>query len=556
MRRCASAASASWSRSTPSAGAAAAGSDVRGLHARRPAAHRTGRGRLGARGRGPGRGRDPAHEHGPRRHARRVRPRADARDRRGRLGAGHRLGRGRDARPPRTTARRWARPTPCSPRRSSTSASTRCRRPSATFARAGVPVRLEETRRDASPRTLRFDANGLIPAVVQEAATGEVLMVAWMNAEALERTLATRSTHFWSRSRRALWQKGETSGHRQHVEAVYADCDGDTLLILAHQEGVACHTGSRTCFFTRLDRPAEPGAATGAPAAGPGILDAVERVIQSRRAAPREGSYVSGLLAGGDARLAQKVGEEAAEVMVAALAERLGAARGRGGRPLVPHPRADGRARSLGAPRLRGARPPAPPRGRAAGPGCRAAPSPRRTERYPSAGASGSGGCRRSPLCWPGWPGAGACVSRTGLRRRAEGVSRGCPRRLDPDRKRGGPGAPASGLRGRADGPRHLRGQAAVAAAAGARPAPPLRPPRRPGPRRRRRPRSTGCRARRSEFRATLDGVPVAVRAVTPPGRRAASTTWSASPRPRSSRRSRPDFERFAGSFALTGAAP
>lgn len=169
---------------------------------------------------------------------------------------------------------------------------------------------------------LRFDAQGLIPAVVQEAATGEVLMVAWMNAEALERTLTTRWTHFWSRSRQVLWQKGESSGHRQHVEAVYADCDADTLLVLAHQEGVACHTGSRTCFVSRVDRPAEPaGAAAAAAPAGPGILDAVDRVIQARRAAPREGSYVSGLLAGGDARLAQKVGEEAAEVMVAALAE-------------------------------------------------------------------------------------------------------------------------------------------------------------------------------------------------------------------------------------------
>lgn len=169
---------------------------------------------------------------------------------------------------------------------------------------------------------LRFDADGLIPAVVQEAETGEVLMVAWMNAAAVERTLATRFTHFWSRSRRALWQKGETSGHRQHVEAVYADCDGDTVLILAHQEGVACHTGSRTCFFTRIDRPAEAaGAADSAPPTGPDILDVVERVIQSRRAAPREGSYVSGLLAAGDARIAQRVGEEAAEVMVAALAE-------------------------------------------------------------------------------------------------------------------------------------------------------------------------------------------------------------------------------------------
>lgn len=170
--------------------------------------------------------------------------------------------------------------------------------------------------------SLRFDADGLIPAVVQEAETGEVLMVAWMNAAALERTLATRLTHFWSRSRRALWQKGETSGHRQHVEAVYADCDGDTVLVLAHQEGVACHTGSRTCFFTRIDRPAETAEAPeSAPPAGPDILDVVERVIQSRRATPREGSYVSGLLAAGDARIAQKVGEEAAEVMVAALAE-------------------------------------------------------------------------------------------------------------------------------------------------------------------------------------------------------------------------------------------
>jgi phosphoribosyl-AMP cyclohydrolase / phosphoribosyl-ATP pyrophosphohydrolase len=173
----------------------------------------------------------------------------------------------------------------------------------------------------ASP-SLRFDANGLIPAVVQESETGEVLMVAWMNAEALERTLATGLAHFWSRSRRALWQKGETSGHRQHVEAVYADCDGDSLLVLAHQDGVACHTGSRACFFTRVGAAgAATASAPDAVGAGPGILDVVERVIQSRRATPREGSYVSSLLAGGDARIAQKVGEEAAEVMVAALAE-------------------------------------------------------------------------------------------------------------------------------------------------------------------------------------------------------------------------------------------
>jgi phosphoribosyl-ATP pyrophosphohydrolase/phosphoribosyl-AMP cyclohydrolase len=174
----------------------------------------------------------------------------------------------------------------------------------------------------AAMAALRFDANGLIPAVVQNAETGEVLMVAWMNADALDRTLTTGLTHFWSRTRQALWQKGESSGHRQHVDAVYADCDGDTLLVLAHPDGPACHTGSRTCFVTRLDGPRASADETPAPAgAGPAILDVVDRVIQSRRAMPREGSYVSGLLAAGDARIAQKVGEEAAEVMVAALAE-------------------------------------------------------------------------------------------------------------------------------------------------------------------------------------------------------------------------------------------
>lgn len=174
----------------------------------------------------------------------------------------------------------------------------------------------------AVPEAVRFDASGLIPAVIQEAGTDEVLTVAWMNAEALERTLATGLTHFWSRSRRRLWQKGETSGHRQHVEAVYADCDRDALLVRVHQEGVACHTGSRACFFTRLDRGA--GGAPegpGSPAAGAAVLDAVERVIQARRVVPQEGSYVARLLAGGDARITRKIGEEAAEVIVAALAE-------------------------------------------------------------------------------------------------------------------------------------------------------------------------------------------------------------------------------------------
>jgi phosphoribosyl-ATP pyrophosphohydrolase/phosphoribosyl-AMP cyclohydrolase len=163
-----------------------------------------------------------------------------------------------------------------------------------------------------------FDARGLVPAVVQETGSGEVLMHAWLNAEALARTLATRRAHYWSRSRQRLWEKGETSGHRQHVDAVYVDCDRDTLLLLVHQEGVACHTGARTCFVARLDAAGGPAAA---PAGDLAVLDALERVIQARRAAPPPGSYVARLLAGGEARLLKKVAEEAAEVVVAAAAE-------------------------------------------------------------------------------------------------------------------------------------------------------------------------------------------------------------------------------------------
>jgi phosphoribosyl-AMP cyclohydrolase len=95
---------------------------------------------------------------------------------------------------------------------------------------------------------LKRDADGLLPAVVQQHDTLEVLMVGWMDDEALHRTLTTGRTTFWSRSRQEYWVKGETSGHRQQVKAVRLDCDGDTLLVLVEQEGAACHTGDRTCF--------------------------------------------------------------------------------------------------------------------------------------------------------------------------------------------------------------------------------------------------------------------------------------------------------------------
>ena len=99
---------------------------------------------------------------------------------------------------------------------------------------------------------LKRDADGLVPAVVQQHDSGEVLMVGWMDDEALHRTLTTGRTTFWSRSRQEYWVKGETSGHRQWVKAVRLDCDGDTLLVTVDQEGPACHTGARTCFNTEV----------------------------------------------------------------------------------------------------------------------------------------------------------------------------------------------------------------------------------------------------------------------------------------------------------------
>lgn len=99
---------------------------------------------------------------------------------------------------------------------------------------------------------LKYDDKGLIPAVVQQHDSGEVLMVAWMNAESLQRTLDTETTWFWSRSRQEFWNKGATSGNVQHVKEVRYDCDGDTLLVLVDADGPACHTGERTCFYRAI----------------------------------------------------------------------------------------------------------------------------------------------------------------------------------------------------------------------------------------------------------------------------------------------------------------
>jgi phosphoribosyl-AMP cyclohydrolase len=112
---------------------------------------------------------------------------------------------------------------------------------------------MDKPEENVSPGQLRFDSEGLLPAVVQHAVSGEVLMVAWMNAEALQRTLDSGQAHFWSRSRGVLWHKGATSGNFLHVVEVRVDCDADTLLLKAISDGPACHTGAQSCFFRTLE---------------------------------------------------------------------------------------------------------------------------------------------------------------------------------------------------------------------------------------------------------------------------------------------------------------
>lgn len=156
---------------------------------------------------------------------------------------------------------------------------------------------------------LKWDAQGLVPAVVQDARTGEVLMLAWMNREALRLTLETGKATFWSRSRAELWEKGATSGNTQAVEAVRLDCDRDAVLLRVTPAGPACHTGARSCFFEALrDAPPAPGE----------TLVALERVLAGRKASPPEGSYTAKLFAD-EALRHKKVGEEATELVVASL---------------------------------------------------------------------------------------------------------------------------------------------------------------------------------------------------------------------------------------------
>jgi len=168
---------------------------------------------------------------------------------------------------------------------------------------------------------VRFGADGLVPVVTQESPSGDVLMVAFANRDALDRTLATGLAHYYSRSRGVLWQKGETSTHVQRVVEVRLDCDGDTVLYRVEQTGPACHTGTRTCFSTILSGAAGQRGSGAGEDPGGHLLSRLARTIASRAAEQPKGSYTAELLAQGVGKASQKVGEEAVEVVVAANSE-------------------------------------------------------------------------------------------------------------------------------------------------------------------------------------------------------------------------------------------
>lgn len=156
--------------------------------------------------------------------------------------------------------------------------------------------------------------DNLVPAIVQDYMSGEVLMLAYMNEESLKRTLATGTTWFWSRSRNQLWNKGETSGHKQVVKQVRYDCDGDTYLVLVDQIGVACHTGNRSCFYRSMyPKESERSSAMGWSSGR--FLDELEVVIRQRQQERPAGSYTARLLDGGEPVMTAKILEESREVV-------------------------------------------------------------------------------------------------------------------------------------------------------------------------------------------------------------------------------------------------
>ena len=159
---------------------------------------------------------------------------------------------------------------------------------------------------------IKFNENGLVPAVVQNSKTNEVLMVAYMNEETLKMTLETKKATFWSRSRQEIWVKGATSGNYLNVDEVRVDCDEDCILVLVQPEGPACHTGKRTCFYRNAD-----GEEIDLTEDLSYIVKEEQKTIIDRKKSPQEGSYTNYLFDKGDDKILKKVGEEAAEVVIA-----------------------------------------------------------------------------------------------------------------------------------------------------------------------------------------------------------------------------------------------
>lgn len=158
-------------------------------------------------------------------------------------------------------------------------------------------------------QSFKYDANGLIPVVVQDVHSKDVLMLAYMNEEAVKETLEKKIATYFSRSRQQLWKKGETSGHIQTVHEMRYDCDEDTLLLLVEQAGVACHTLHKSCFYRSMDAPLNATSA---------VLDEIYATVKDRKAHPKEGAYTTYLFEQGIDKILKKVGEESAEVIIAA----------------------------------------------------------------------------------------------------------------------------------------------------------------------------------------------------------------------------------------------
>ncbi len=166
-------------------------------------------------------------------------------------------------------------------------------------------------------QTLQFDAQGLLPCVVQDWLDGTVLMLGFMNQEAWEKTQVSQRVHFWSRSRQQIWKKGETSGHELLLKEVFLDCDQDTVLVKAQPIGPTCHTGTRSCFFTPMPGTSDQGLPIPSGTAWGGILQRLYETVMHRKAHPSSDSYMSTLLQGDVDRILKKVVEEAGEVVLA-----------------------------------------------------------------------------------------------------------------------------------------------------------------------------------------------------------------------------------------------